>query len=151
MTLKEARKIQKQREQKAVFIFLFSLAAAGIITYLLLEFTNIFELSSVFYLIPLTIIALAVKKSRVYLMLTAREFKGKVVYHNVYVVQDQRIKGKLSYTTVNGLEVEMIIENDHGSKTKILPAIPAISDISEGCTVTLLRFIDQPIIIKENN
>ncbi len=150
LTLKEARKIQKERESKAVLWFVFSLALVGIATYVLLEFTTVFEISTVFYLIPAALIAFAIKKTRIYLFLTAQEFIGTVVYMNVYDVQTQRVKGKLSYTTLHSLEAEIIIENDEGkSKSIQLPAGPGDNLISEGMTLALLRFIDNPIIMEK--
>ncbi len=150
LTLKEARKLQKERESKAVLWFVFSLALVGIATYVLLEFTNVFEISTVFYLIPVALIAFAIKKTRIYLFLTAQEFVGKVIYLNVYVTRDQRIKGRITYTTVDNLEVEMIIENDEGkSKSLQIPSSPATYNIAEGTELALLRFIDTPIILEK--
>ena len=150
LTLKEARKLQKERESKAVLWFVFSLALVGIATYVLLEFTNVFEISTVFYLIPVALIAIAVKKTEIYKLLTAREFVGKVIYLNVYVVKSQRVRGERSYMTNEALEVEMIIENDEGkSKSLQIPSSPATYNIAEGTELALLRFIDTPIILEK--
>lgn len=147
MTIKEARKIQKEREQKAILLFVLSVGMVGLATYLLLEFTSVFEISTVFYLIPVVLFAPAVKKTRIYLFLTPREFSGKVVYINVYVVKSQRVKGERSYTQHESLEAEIIIDNGEKSKTKILPASPFTNNIAEGTELALLRFIDQPILV----
>ena len=72
LTLKEAKKLQKEREGKSVLFFLISFVLIGIVTFLLLEYTTLFELSSIFYLIPIGLLALAVKKTRIYLFLTPR-------------------------------------------------------------------------------
>ena len=150
LTLKEARKLQKERESNAVLWFVFSLALVGIATYVLLEFTNVFEISTVFYLIPVALIAIAVKKTEIYKLLTAREFVGKVIYLNVYVVKSQRVRGERSYMTNEALEVEMIIENDEGkSKSLQIPSSPATYNIAEGTELALLRFIDTPIILEK--
>ena len=150
LTLKEARKLQKSREGKAVGLFLASLVVTLLITFVLMEYTSVFEINSVFYLIPATILAIAVKKTEIYKLLTAREFVGKVVYLNVYVTRDQRIKGRITYTTVDSLEVEMIIENDEGkSKSLQIPSSPATYNIAEGTRLALLRFVDTPIILEQ--
>lgn len=149
LTLNEARKLQKEREGKAIGLFLAIVIASLLLTYILMEYTTIFELSSVFYLIPAVLIGFAVKKTQVYRLLTQKEFVGKVVYMNVYEVREQRVKGEKSYMMVHGLEAEIIIESESGkSKSLQLPAGPGDNLISEGMTLALLRFIDQPIIIK---
>ncbi|MBR5859380.1 MAG: hypothetical protein IKZ05_05600 [Clostridia bacterium] len=148
--IKEARKLSKQREARAIGLFLASLIATLLITFVLMEYTNIFEINSVFYLIPVALLALAVKKTEIYRLFTPKEFIGKVVYMNVYVTRDQRIKGRITYTTVDSLEVEMIIENDEGkSKSLQLPSSPATYNIAEGTRLALLRFVDTPIILEQ--
>ncbi|MBO5768112.1 MAG: hypothetical protein J6R49_06230 [Clostridia bacterium] len=150
LTIKEARKIQKSREVKAIGLFLASLVVTLLITFVLMEYTTIFEINSVFYLIPVSILALAVKKTEIYKFATTKEFVGKVVYLNVYVTRDQRIKGRITYTTVDSLEVEMIIENDEGkSKSLQIPSSPATYNIAEGTRLALLRFVDTPIILEQ--
>ena len=150
LTLKEARKLQKQREGKAVGLFLASLIVTLLITFVLMEYTSVFEINSVFYLIPVSILSLAVKKTEIYKFATTKEFVGKVVYLNVYVTRDQRIKGRITYTTVDSLEVEMIIENDEGkSKSLQIPSSPATYNIAEGTRLALLRFVDTPIILEQ--
>lgn len=150
LTLNEARKIQKERESKAIGWFIASVAATLLITFVLMEYTTVFEINSVFYLIPAALIAFAIKKTRIYLFLTAQEFVGTVVYMNVYEVQTQPVKGKLSYTTLNSLEAEIIIKNKEGkSKSIQLPAGPGDNLISEGMTLALLRFVDTPIILEK--
>ena len=150
LTIKEARKIQKSREGKAIGLFLASLVITLLITFVLMEYTTIFEINSVFYLIPVSILALAVKKTEIYKFATTKEFVGKVIYLNVYVTRDQRIKGRITYTTVDSLEVEMIIENDEGkSKSLQIPSSPATYNIAEGTRLALLRFVDTPIILEQ--
>ncbi|MBR6783383.1 MAG: hypothetical protein IKM32_01695 [Clostridia bacterium] len=150
LTLKEARKIQKERESKAVIRFVFSLALVGIAFYALLEFTNVFEINNVFYLIPAALIAIAVKKTRIYLFLTAKEFVGTVTYMNVYMVSSQRVKGGRGYVTNDRLEAEIIVQSeDRKSKSILLPAGPGDNLISEGMTLALLRFVETPIILEK--
>ncbi|MBQ8895778.1 MAG: hypothetical protein IJY88_03180 [Clostridia bacterium] len=150
LTLKEARKIQKERESKAVIRFVFSLALVGIAFYALLEFTNVFEINNVFYLIPAALIAIAVKKTRIYLFLTAKEFVGTVTYMNVYMVSSQRVKGGRGYVTNDRLEAEIIVQSeDRKSKSILLPAGPGDNLIYEGMTLALLRFVETPIILEK--
>ncbi len=151
LTIKEARKIQKERESKAILTFVFSLVFVALATYILLEYTNAFEISTAFYLIPIGIFGFSIKKTRIYLFFTKKEFTGKVVYNNVYVVKSQRVKGERSYMQYEGLEMEIIVQDDSKSKRITIPAsFPVAAHISDGVTVSLLRFIDQPIIIEDN-
>ena len=147
LTLKEARQRQKDLESRSLIIFVLSLALVLLTVYFLLEYTTLFELSTAFYLIPIGLLAFAVKKTRIYLFLTPKEFSGRVVYLNVYEVRAQRIKGERSYMTHHHLEVDLIIESSDGkSKSLQLPASPLTNHIAEGTELTLLRFIDEPIL-----
>jgi len=150
LTLKEARKLQKERESKAIVGFVISIALIGLLTYVLLEFTTVFELSTAFYLIPIILFGFSVKKTKIYLFFTAREFTGKVIRLDVYPVKVGTMKGDDSYeyrmSTSEALEVALIIDN--GKKTRSLEILvsPVTAKIAEGTTLTLLRFIDTPII-----
>ena len=148
LTLKEAQKIQKERESKALISFVLSIALVLMSCYVILEYTSLFSLSSLFYLIPIGLLLLAVKKTRIHLFLTPKEFIGDVVYLNVYEVQSQRVKGERSYMTQNYLEVDLIVERKDGKSKNIqLPASPLTNEIAVGTRLALLRFIHQPIII----
>lgn len=150
LTLKEARKTQKEREGKALAWFIASLVGTLLITYLLIEFTSLFETHSIFYLVPVLILGFAVKKTEIYKFASAKEFVGKVIYLNVYTVKEQRVKGERSYMMNYGLEVEMIVQSEDGrSKSLQIPAGPITNNIAEGTSLAILRFIDVPIIIND--
>lgn len=150
LTLNEAKKIQKERERKAILVFCISVALTALITFLLIKFTTLFSISSAFYLIPIGLLALTVKKTKVYLLLTAREFRGKVVRLDVYPVKTGNIKGEHTYETRQGEALEVAIYIDNGKRTKLkeMYASPLTYQISVGTELSLLRFIDQPIIIE---
>ncbi len=149
MTLKEAQKIQKERERKAILVFCISVGLIGLVTFLLFNFTTVFSVSSAFYLIPIGLLALAVKKTKIHLFLTAKEFSGKVVRLDVYPVKTGNIKGEHTYETRQGeaLEVAIYIDNGKTTKLKEMYASPLTYGITVGTTLSILRFIDQPIII----
>lgn len=153
MTLNEAKKIQKEREKRSIGWFILSVALTALITFLLFKFTTLFSISSAFYLIPIGLLALTVKKTKVYLFLTAKEFRGKVVRLDVYPVKTGNIKGEHTYETSQGeaLEVAMYIDNGKTAKLKEMYASPLTYKISVGTELALLRFIDQPIIIEAKN
>ena len=149
MTLNEAKKLQKEREQKAVLLFVTSLGLVGLGTWLLMEFTNIFEISTVFTLIPFALIGFSVRKTKMYMFFTPREFKGKVIRMDVYPVKVGKVKGEHTYETSRGeaLEVALYIDNGKTTKLKEMYASPLTNKINIGTELVLLRFIDQPIII----
>lgn len=150
MTLNEAKKLQKERERKAIFVFCISVGLIGLVTLLLFKFTTLFSVSSAFYLIPIGSFALAVKKTKIHLFLTAKEFRGKVVRLDVYPVKTGNIKGEHVYETMQGEALEVAIYIDNGKRTKLkeMYASPLTYGITVGTEIALLRFIDQPIIIE---
>ena len=151
MTITEARKIQKERERKAIYSFIAAVAFIGIGSFLLFCFTEILLVSTVFYLIPIGLFALAVKKTGIYKFLEPKEFVGTVVKMDVYPVKVGKIRGDDTYEQNWGesLEVELIIDN--GSKTKMVAVLASKATwyLAEGKKVALLRFIYNPIIIEE--
>ena len=153
MTLIEAKKLQKERDKRSIVWFIVSVALTALITFLLFKFTTLFSISSAFYLVPIGLLALTVRKTKVYLFFTAREFRGKVVRLDVYPVKTGNIKGKHVYETMQGeaLEVAMYIDNGKTAKLKEMYASPLTYKISVGTELSLLRFIDQPIIIETKN
>lgn len=150
MTLNEAKKLQKERERKAILVFCISVGLIGLVTLLLFKFTTVFEISTAFYLIPIGSFTLAVKKTKIHLFLTAKEFRGKVVRLDVYPVKTGNIKGEHTYETSQGEALEVAIYIDNGKRTKLkeMYASPLTYGITVGTDIALLRFIDQPVIIE---
>lgn len=152
LTLDEAKKIQKSRERKTLIISFSSFTLIALITFVLYEFTGIFELSSVFWLIPIILVALTLKKTSLLLFLTPRVFEGKVVRMDVYAVKTGTIKGDDIYEVQQGeaFEAELFVENGNKMRTVRLPSGPMTANISVGTKVALLRFVEQPIIEKNS-
>ncbi|MBO5869272.1 MAG: hypothetical protein J6Q89_00830 [Clostridia bacterium] len=148
LTLKEARKLQKERENRAIFSFLFWFAFISVGSFLLFYLTDITELSSVFCLVPFLLLGLAVKKTKIYLFLTKKEFVGKVIRVDVYPVKTGSIKGEHSYEVRQGeqLESEIFIQGDKLRTCTIPSYIPVAPMIGVGTNLCLLRFIDEPIL-----
>lgn len=153
LTLDEAKKIQKEREIKALIISLSSFALTALFTFVLYTFTGIFELSSVFWLIPIIIVALTLKKTNLLLFLTPRIFKGNVVRMDVYAVKTGTIKGDNTYEVRQGeaFEAELFVENESKMRSVRLPSGPMTANISVGTKVALLRFVEQPVIIEQKS
>lgn len=149
MTLKEARKIQKERETKAILSFLASVAFIALGTFLLFFLTDVLALSSIFYLLPVALLALAVKKTQIYKFFQPKEFAGKILRMDVYPVKVGKIKGDDTYEQTWGetLEVYIIVDNGKKSKSCAVLAGKGTWHLAEGKTVALMRFIYYPIII----
>lgn len=149
LTIKEARKLQKERENRAIFSFLFWFAFISVGSFLLFYLTDITELSSVFYLVPFLLLGLVIKKTKIYLFVTKKEFMGKVIRVDVYPVKTGSIKGEHSYEVRQGeqLESEIFIQGDKLRTCTIPSYIPVAPMIGVGTNLCLLRFIDEPILI----
>lgn len=153
LTLDEAKKIQKERERKSLIISLSSFVSTALVTFILYSFTGIFEMSSIFWLIPIIIVVLTLKKTCLYLFLIPRVFKGKVVRMDVYAVKTGTIKGDHTYEVRQGeaFETELFVESESKMRTVRLPSGPMTANISVGTKVALLRFVEQPVIIEQKS
>lgn len=150
MTLSEAKIKQKERERKAIISFSLSLLFIAIGSFLLFYFTEILTISSIFYLFPVALIALALKKTRIYKFLEPREFVGNVVRMDVYPVKVGKIHGDDTYEQTWGETLEVSLIVDDGRKTKSVAVYAAKETwyLAEGKKVAILRFIYYPIIIE---
>lgn len=149
-TLHEAKKIQKARERKALTNALICLIIITTATISAYAFTDIFKLSSVFWLIPICALGLTFKRTKIHLLLTPKVFEGEVVRMDVYAVKTGTIKGDDIYEVDQGeaFETELFVENGNKMRTVKLPSGPMTSNISVGTKVALLRFVEQPVIIE---
>lgn len=151
LTLKEARTIQKKRERKAIISFISSVLFILIGSFILFNFTEILTVSTIFYLIPIGLLGVAVKNTKIYKFFNSKEFTGKVLRMDVYPVKVGSIKGDDIYEQDWGeaLEISIIVDNNGRSKSATLYASKDTARLSVGDTVTILRFIDTPIIIED--
>lgn len=153
LTLDEAKKIQKERERKVLIISLSSFALTALVTFVLYAFTDVFELSTAIWLIPIMIVAFILKKTNFGTFLSPKFFEGKVVRMDVYAVKTGTIKGDHTYEVRQGeaFETELFVENESKMRTVRLPSGPMTANISVGTRVALLRFVEQPVIIEQKS
>ncbi len=151
LTLKEARAMQKERETKAILSFIASILFIALGSFLLFYFTDILEISSIFYLIPIGLAALAVKQTKIYNFFAAKEFTGKVVRMDIYPVKVGKIRGERLYQQNWGeaLEIYLIVDDGKRSKTATLYASKDTAPLSVGDTVAILRFVYFPVMIED--
>lgn len=154
ISIDEARKIQRERSKKALSRFILFLIIDILVislSFLLSERSDTKYFYATVFVI-LIIFGWQIKLSKIYLFATPKEFTGIVQYYNV---RNEVIKNNLSnlpgdtYKTHDCLYGELIVENSAGcSITKKFVYTEEYNEINIGSVVTILRFIDRPIINK---
>jgi len=153
LSIDEARRIQKERSEKALkrFVLLLLLDGLAIISAVLLS-RNSADIRTAGAIILGALVALIyqIKSTRVYLFLTPKEFTGTVQYYDVKI---EVVKDNLShlpgdkYKTHDAVYGEMIVKDSGGrSKSKKFLYTEEYTKIDVGSTATILRFIDRPVI-----
>ncbi len=146
---KEAKRLQKEKETQIIIKFIAYLAIIATITFLLFRFTNIFNRSAS-YLIPIIALFRSIKKTQIYMFLTPREFIGEIINIDVYMVQNQVVKGSDEpYKTQNGFEAEIIIKKGNRLKSIKMPHGRFSANAQIGDKVVVLRFIDKPLMLEK--
>lgn len=152
LTLKEARKIQNEREIQAIIKFLISVVFISIIFILIFVYTDILSLNKVFYLLPAPFIFVAAKASGFFNLFTQKEFVGEVRSIHVYRITERVSKGVGSGHGGSGgthFEAELIVFDKNGkSVIKTFWCGDVVSNLSEGDEIAIMRFLDEPILIK---
>lgn len=149
MTLKEARRIQREREQKVILQFLVLCAVVAVASVLTFAYTNIIEISNIFYLLPFAAMVGVVRITEISKLFAPKEFIGNVENIDIYTVKSQRVKGERSYIQNEGLEAEILLRNKSGrTMIKVLPNGDITSRLCLGDEIAFLRFIDEPVVIK---
>ncbi len=157
LTLKEARKIQQNNQQKIIIKFVVSLLIIAFGLYLMVNYTNILKHGTFYYIFPAVAIPLAFISTGMHKFLEKNEFCGKVIKIHIYNLDWTRIRmgsdGKRiafkTHTYSNKIEGEIIVQNEKGkTMLKNVRNRDLLLKISEGDSVTLLRTIEDPILSK---
>lgn len=148
LTLDEARKLQAKYQRNAVLKFTVSLTAILTAMLLIFKFTDYLAKYSVLYAVFAVLFLLAVKYSKIYVLLQHKEFVGTVEYSNINLEPVKKYASHqpgVSYTTDEVPVLDLIAVNDKGRKLRKTVAYNwAWGEYKAGCKVTILRFIDQP-------
>ncbi len=155
LTLAEARKIQRERSEKSITkfgVFVLLDALAILLAFLLSRSSYDMRTSGAIIAAALLALAYQIKITRVYLFFTPREFTGAVQFYDVQV---ETVKENLSNLPGDKFKMhdvaygEMIVKDSRGrSKTKKFLYSEEYTKIDIGTTVTVLRFIDRPVIMR---
>lgn len=151
----EARRIQREREKKCALHFALCFGLAGITVFASFLCANRFEETNI--AVTGTAIAVAfllwqLKRTRFYLFFTPREYTGTVQHYEVRV---EHIKENLShlpgskYQAYDATFGDLVIADEKGRlKSKRFLYSEEYDKIEIGAKVTILRFIDRPVLEK---
>ncbi len=152
LTLDEARAMQKSRQKKSplkFFVLAVLIASGSVFVFLC---TDIIALSSVFYLLPLPFLLLAVKLSEITRLFAPKEFQGEVVSVRVYIMGASKTKGAgrgHGPNTKSHYEAELLLKDKKGKALfKTFWNGDVTSHLRPGDEIAVLRFIDEPILIR---
>lgn len=154
LTLDDARKIRKKAELKTLLLFLIPTAVIAVASYFvftLIEFNeDVSNYYKMYYLVPLVLWGFVIKKSGVTRFLQPKEFVGEVIKIEIYRAEERKTKsGGFDALQDKSFEAELMVKN---SKEKVIlrvfPNGDATNNLREGDTVALLRFVNEPVVIK---
>ncbi len=157
LTLKEARQLQQKEQQKIIAKFVVTLLIIAFGIFLMVNYTNILEFGTFYYIFPAIAIPLAFIATGMHKFLEKKEFCGKVIKIHLYNLDWTLIRmgsdGKRpvfkTHTYSNKIEGEIIIQNEKGkTMLKTVRNRDLLLKISEGDTITFLRMIEDPILHK---
>lgn len=79
-----------------------------------------------------------------------KEFIGEVIKIYIYRADERRVKGGgVAPLMERQFEAEIIVKNEKGKTLlRVFPNGDAASRLYEGDTIAILRFINEPIVIK---
>ena len=152
ITLNEARVLQSRREKKAIkkffgFVVIIAVMFCGIYLY-----TDLFEISAVFYVITLLILISIAKYCGIDRFFSAKEFIGEVQDVHIYRITERVSKGVgVGHGGSGGthFEAELLVKNRKGRTIfKTFWNGDVTSHLAVGDEIAILRFVDEPILIK---
>ena len=154
LTLEQAKEIQRKRSKACLLKFggyvLLAVALWGVLFF----FTDyLAEYGALYAVFPLLLLVGA-KMSKLLAFLQKKEFTGKVVDSNIKMTTARRYgTSNQPGTTYAASEIpvlEITVENGLGKRVyKETPYQWAWGEYKPGQEVALLRFIDQPILLKD--
>jgi len=154
LTLEQARKIQKKSEIKTLLIFIVPTLIIAIVSYLVFSNIEINEDAAkyytLYYLVPFVLWGLVIAKSGITKFFLPKEFEGEVLKIEIYRAEERKTKsGGFDALQDKSMEAELMVKGKN-EKTilRIFPNGDTTSRLREGDRVTLLRFVDEPIVIK---
>ena len=154
VTLKQARELQKKRSKACLLKFSVFVLITAAIWCVLFFFTDYLTKYAALYILFPALLSIGVKTSRLFIFLQKREIFGKVVDSNIKMTTARRYgASNQPGTTYAASEIpflEITVETPAGKRVrKETPYRWAWGEYMPGQEVALLRFIDQPILLKD--
>lgn len=152
LTLDEARKIQSKREKNSIAKFLLFSIIILTAMFLLIGFTDYLTQYKALYAVFIVLFLVTVKYSKIYVLLQHKEFVGTVEYSNINMEPVKRYASHqpgVNYTSDDVPVLDLMVVNNKGQKLRKTTEYNWMwGEYKAGCKVTVLRFIDQPLLNK---
>ncbi len=154
LTLEQARKIQKKAEIKTALAFILPTIAVAIISFLVFYFIDFSKEMSdyykIYYVIPFAIEIVIIKLSGVTTFFKPKEFVGEVMKNEIYRAEERKVKsGGFDALQDKSFESELMVRNKDGKTIfRVFPRGDATANLLEGDEVAVLRFVNEPVVIK---
>ncbi len=152
MTLEQARVLQSQREKSVITKFLVFVIVTVAVCFGIFSCTDLFSVNYIFYIIPVLVLIVIGKYCGIDKFFTAKEFVGEVRDVHIYRITERVSKGVGGGHGGSGgthFEAELLVKNKKGRT--ILRTFwngDVTSHLAEGDEIAILRFVDEPILIK---
>ncbi len=154
LTLEQARTIRKKAEIKTALKFIIPTVLVAVISFLVFYFIDFNKEMSdyykIYYLVPFAVEIVIIKLSGITEFFKSKEFIGEVMKNEIYRAEERKIKsGGFDALQDKSFESELMVRNKDGKTIfRVFPRGDATANLLEGDTVAVLRFVDEPVVIK---
>ena len=154
LTIEQARKIQKKAEIKTALAFILPTIAVAVISFLvfyLIDFNKeISDYYKIYYVVPFAVELVIIKFSGVTEFFKPKEFIGEVMKNEIYRAEERKVKsGGFDALQDKSFESELMVRNKNGKTIfRVFPRGDATANLLEGDEVAVLRFVNEPVVIK---
>lgn len=154
LTLSEARKRQSKKQKSVLAIFITATVIIALATYFVFTSIEINEDSakyhSLYYLVPLVLWGIVIAKSGITTFIQPKEFEGEMIKIEIYRAEERKTKsGGFDALQDKSFEAEVMVKGDNGKVIlRTFPNGDATSNLREGDRIAVLRFVNEPIVIK---
>ena len=152
LTLDEASDLQRKKERKILIKFFVLLALWALLLIVSFRIADTLTVSRSILFIPSAAIIGVFALSGITKLFAPKEFVGKIISIHVFATRDKVVKGAGRGNGPNVTKLynmsEIIAESENG-KSIICEFRngDAVSQLSEGDVIAVLRLVDEPIII----
>ena len=154
LTLEQARKLQKKAEIKTALKFIIPTVLVAVISFLFFYFIDLNKDMSnyykIYYLVPFAVELVIIKFSGISGFFKPKEFIGEVMKNEIYRAEERKVKsGGFDALQDKSFESELMVRNKDGKTIfRVFPRGDATANLLEGDEVAVLRFVNEPVVIK---